>query len=171
MGGEAAGRRIPQGRPGNEPRKAAGRGAALVIGVSVLTALGARTVGRLARGRGLAGALAQAFVLKYSFSLRRLPEAAFAVGEALDRGDLDTESADRSRPREPRYRLAGCRGRVRRIESVAENLTDSLAAPLLYYVPAGIPGAWAYRVANTADAMVGYRAGHLARFRRDSTTC
>jgi adenosylcobinamide-phosphate synthase len=28
-------------------------------------------------------------------------------------------------------------------------------------MPAGIPGAWAYRVANTADAMVGYRAGHL----------
>jgi adenosylcobinamide-phosphate synthase len=47
------------------------------------------------------------------------------------------------------------------IESVAENLTDSLAAPLLYYVPAGISGAWAYRGANTADAMVGYRAGHL----------
>ena len=47
------------------------------------------------------------------------------------------------------------------IESVAENLTDSLVAPLLYYLVAGLPGAWAYRVINTADAMVGYRTGRL----------
>jgi adenosylcobinamide-phosphate synthase len=43
------------------------------------------------------------------------------------------------------------------IESVAENLADSIAAPLLFYVLFGLPGAAAYRVVNTADAMFGYR--------------
>jgi len=43
------------------------------------------------------------------------------------------------------------------IESLAENLTDSLMAPLLGYAVGGLPAAWAYRFVNTADAMWGYR--------------
>lgn len=43
------------------------------------------------------------------------------------------------------------------IESLAENLTDSLIAPLLAYAGGGLPAAWAYRFVNTADAMWGYR--------------
>ncbi len=47
------------------------------------------------------------------------------------------------------------------IESLAENLTDSLTAPLLAYVIGGLPAAWAYRLINTADAMWGYRTPEL----------
>jgi adenosylcobinamide-phosphate synthase len=43
------------------------------------------------------------------------------------------------------------------IESLAENVADSVAAPLLAYAAFGLPGAAAYRVVNTADAMFGYR--------------
>jgi adenosylcobinamide-phosphate synthase len=43
------------------------------------------------------------------------------------------------------------------IESLAENLTDSLTAPLLAYAGGGLAAAWAYRFINTADAMWGYR--------------
>ncbi len=43
------------------------------------------------------------------------------------------------------------------IESLAENLADSVVGPMLAYVVAGLPGALAYRVINTADAMLGYR--------------
>ncbi len=43
------------------------------------------------------------------------------------------------------------------IESVAENASDSLVAPLLYYAIGGLPGALLYRLINTADAMLGYR--------------
>jgi adenosylcobinamide-phosphate synthase len=43
------------------------------------------------------------------------------------------------------------------IESLAENLCDSLVAPLFWFVLAGLPGAALYRFANTADAMWGYR--------------
>jgi adenosylcobinamide-phosphate synthase len=44
------------------------------------------------------------------------------------------------------------------IESLAENLSDSLVAPLLAYLTSGLPGMAIYRLINTADAMWGYRS-------------
>lgn len=43
------------------------------------------------------------------------------------------------------------------IETLAENLNDSVVAPLFWFAVAGLPGAALYRWANTADAMWGYR--------------
>lgn len=43
------------------------------------------------------------------------------------------------------------------IETLAENLNDSFVAPLFWFAVAGLPGAWAWRAANTLDAMWGYR--------------
>ena len=42
------------------------------------------------------------------------------------------------------------------IETLAENLADSVIAPLFWFLVAGLPGAAVYRLANTADAMWGY---------------
>ena len=42
------------------------------------------------------------------------------------------------------------------IETLAENLSDSVVAPLFWFVLLGLPGAALYRFANTADAMWGY---------------
>ena len=43
------------------------------------------------------------------------------------------------------------------IESLAENLNDSVVAPIFWFVLFGLPGAAIYRFANTADAMWGYK--------------
>lgn len=43
------------------------------------------------------------------------------------------------------------------IESLAENLSDSVVAPIFWFVLLGLPGAVLYRFANTADAMWGYK--------------
>ena len=43
------------------------------------------------------------------------------------------------------------------IESLAENLNDSVVAPIFWFVIFGLPGAAVYRFANTADAMWGYK--------------
>jgi len=55
------------------------------------------------------------------------------------------------------------------VESLAENLTDGLVAPVCFYAAgallggagAGLALAWAYRAVNTADAMIGYRRDEL----------
>jgi adenosylcobinamide-phosphate synthase len=52
------------------------------------------------------------------------------------------------------------------VESVAENLTDAFLAPVLFFLAFGLPGAVAYRVVNTADAMIGCREGILLHFGR-----
>ena len=49
------------------------------------------------------------------------------------------------------------------IESLAENLNDSVVAPIFWFVLLGLPGAALYRFANTADAMWGYRGIYNGR--------
>ena len=98
-----------------------------------------------------------AFLLKSTFSLRELRRAALGIKNLLlDKklGEARFElrslvSRDTSNLSEPLVVSAT-------IESVAENASDSFVAPLFYFLLLGIPGAIAYRVVNTLDAMVGY---------------
>jgi adenosylcobinamide-phosphate synthase len=50
------------------------------------------------------------------------------------------------------------------IESVAENLTDSIIAPFFYFALFGVCGAMVYRVFNTLDAVVGYKTEEYRHF-------
>ncbi len=49
------------------------------------------------------------------------------------------------------------------IESLAENFSDGVVAPLFWLTLAGLPGAIAYKAINTADSMIGHKTDrHLA---------
>jgi adenosylcobinamide-phosphate synthase len=50
------------------------------------------------------------------------------------------------------------------VESIAENTSDAIVAPLVWGVLGGLPGLLGYRAVNTLDAMVGYRSPAWARF-------
>lgn len=43
------------------------------------------------------------------------------------------------------------------IESLAENFSDGVVAPLFWMAVLGLPGALAYKAVNTADSMIGHR--------------
>ena len=97
------------------------------------------------------------WVLKAMFSWRMLHDEVGAVEAALQQSlkagrerlswlvSRNTVLLDESEVRESA------------IESLAENLNDSVVAPIVWFVLFGLPGAAIYRFANTADAMWGYR--------------
>jgi len=50
------------------------------------------------------------------------------------------------------------------IESLAENFSDGVVAPLFWGAVAGLPGMAGYKAANTADSMIGHRNERYAAF-------
>ena len=50
------------------------------------------------------------------------------------------------------------------IESGAENLSDGVIAPALWFAVGGLGGMLAYKVVNTADSMIGYRTARYSEF-------
>lgn len=50
------------------------------------------------------------------------------------------------------------------IESAAENLSDGIIAPALWFLIAGLPGLLLYKITNTADSMIGHRTPRYEEF-------
>ncbi len=103
------------------------------------------------------GALLLGLALKPMLAWAMLRSEVAAVEVALD------ESLDAGRQRlamlvsRDTANLNATEVRESAIESLAENLNDSVVAPIFWFVLFGLPGAAVYRFANTADAMWGYR--------------
>jgi len=98
-----------------------------------------------------------ALLLKPSFSFRELRRTALDVKKLLSDDNLKEAQAKMSAlvSRETRN-LERPALVSATIESAAENLSDSFVAPIFYFLIFGVPGAIAYRVVNTLDAMIGY---------------
>lgn len=54
--------------------------------------------------------------------------------------------------------------RTAALETLAENLSDGVVAPLFWYLLLGVPGMLAYKMVNTLDSMIGYRNERYRRF-------
>jgi len=102
--------------------------------------------------------LITALALKLTISLRGLDRAARDVQSALEANNLPEArrllswhlvSRDTSQLDESKVSAAA-------IESVAENASDGIIAPLFFFALGGLPAAFAYRFINTADSMLGY---------------
>jgi adenosylcobinamide-phosphate synthase len=100
-----------------------------------------------------------ALLLKSSFTYSGLTRAARSVQRALQIGDLPEARRLVSYHLVSRNTSAldGELVAAAAVESVAENVTDAVVAPLLLFLVAGVPGAWVYRFVNTCDSMLGYR--------------
>jgi adenosylcobinamide-phosphate synthase len=103
-----------------------------------------------------AAALGLGLLLKPLLAWRMLRIEVRAVEDALG-VSLDAGRAQLARlvSRDVRA-LSESEVRESAIESLAENLNDSVVAPVFWFLLLGLPGAAVYRFANTADAMWGY---------------
>jgi adenosylcobinamide-phosphate synthase len=97
------------------------------------------------------------FLLKFSFSLRGLRQAVGAVKKLLAEDNLTKARLSlKSLVSRDTTELSRSQLISATVESAAENSCDSFVAPLFYFFIFGVPGAIAYRIINTFDAMLGY---------------
>jgi adenosylcobinamide-phosphate synthase len=131
----------------------------LLMGISLTAGAGLIIMFLASRLPIWMGIFLQAFALKLTLSLRGLDHAAREVQSALEAKNLPEArrllswhlvSRDTSQLNESQVTAAA-------IESVAENASDGIIAPLFYFVIGGLPAAFAYRFINTADSLLGYR--------------
>ncbi|MBB2485069.1 cobalamin biosynthesis protein CobD [Mitsuaria sp. WAJ17] len=95
-------------------------------------------------------------LLKPLLAWRMLRAEVMAVEQALQTSlDAGRERLSHLVSRDTQ-RLSEAQVREASIETLAENLNDSVVAPLFWFAVAGLPGAALYRFSNTADAMWGY---------------
>lgn len=101
-------------------------------------------------------AIGLGLLLKPLLAWRTLRTEVMAVEEALG-VSLDAGRAQLARlVSRDVHALSESEVRESAIESLAENLNDSVVAPIFWFLLLGLPGAAVYRFANTADAMWGY---------------
>jgi adenosylcobinamide-phosphate synthase len=114
--------------------------------------------------QALAGLALLAWLLKTMLAWRMLREEASAVEAALQRSlEAGRERLSWLVSRDT-AQLTSSQVRESAIETLAENLNDSVVAPIFWFVLLGLPGAVIYRFANTADAMWGYRGTYKGQY-------
>ena len=144
-------------------RDAMGSGAGL-LAVLVLVAGGAGLVPSLIGGFG--GWLLEVVLVAVMLAQRSLDQHVTAVAAALGR-DLEAgrRTVGRIVGRDPAT-LDGPGVARAAIESLAENFSDGVVAPVFWYLVAGLPGLMVYKAVNTADSMIGHRSERYVLFGR-----
>jgi adenosylcobinamide-phosphate synthase len=134
------------------------RGAMAGVAIPVAAALAGWSAMRVFKSFGwVAEVLGGAFLLKTTFAIRSMEQEAARVDHALGADDIESARTAVSKIVSRDVSELDASGVASTtISSVAENVNDSVIAPLLYYSVFGLPGALAYRAINTMDAMIGY---------------
>ena len=102
--------------------------------------------------------IAVGILLKTTIAINGMEKHALAVVTSLENNDIsaardqlskivkrDTKNLDKN------HVFSGV------IESISENTVDGITGPLFYFGLFGLPGAFVYRLVNTADSMIGYK--------------
>ncbi len=97
-------------------------------------------------------------LFKTTIAIRGMEKHAKAVLKSLDEDNLDMARANLSmivkrntKNLDRNHIISGV------LESISENTVDGITGPLFYYALFGLPGAFVYRIINTADSMIGYK--------------
>lgn len=145
------------GAPARRLARFAGGAIGWCVGAACVLAVACAVAAAASRLPGWAGMLLTGIALKPLLAWRMLRDEVLAVEAALGRSIEEGRGQLARLVSRDVNALSAGEVRESAIESLAENLNDSLVAPLFWFALFGLPGAALYRFANTADAMWGYR--------------
>ena len=113
-----------------------------------------------------------ALLLKSTIAIRGMERHANTVLESLELDNLEMARANLSsivkrntKNLDKNHVISGV------LESISENTVDGITGPLFYYGLFGLPGAFVYRVVNTADSMIGYKTDFFRNIGWFAATC
>ena len=111
-------------------------------------------------------------LLKTTIAISGMEKHAKAVLGSLDQDNLDMARTNLSmivkrntKNLDKNHVISGV------LESISENTVDGITGPLFYFALFGLPGAFLYRVINTADSMIGYKTDIFRNVGWFSATC
>ena len=139
-------------------------GAATVVAVVGAGAAAGWALDRFLVERWTHGWVLEAVVASTLLAFRGLHDHAGAVARGLERSlDAGREAVSHIVGRDPASldEAGVARGAI---ESIAENFSDGVVAPLFWYALAGLPGLFAYKAVNTLDSMIGHRTERYRHF-------
>ena len=120
------------------------------FGLSILPPLGRVGVGLILVFYCLAG----------TTLIREVRQVFLAVDRSLDEGRKQVARIVGRDTSE----LSAQEVRTAALETLAENLSDGVIAPLFWYAILGVPGMLAYKMVNTLDSMIGYKTDRYRDF-------
>lgn len=130
----------------------------LTVGSVLLIALAAYAI------HPYVGIAVESILLCYSFAGTSLARESMAVANALEEGLAQGRKAVSMIVGRDTDKLEEAGVVAAAVETVAENTSDGVIAPLLFAFLGGAPLAYAYKAINTMDSMVGYRNERYAYF-------
>jgi adenosylcobinamide-phosphate synthase len=133
------------------------RGVVTVLGLTAATAAFGVLVQWLST-TALAGWVVELVLVAVLLAQKSLYDHVRDVGRALETGGVEVarKAIRHLVGRDPERLDAGGIGRAA-VESLAENFSDGVVAPVFWYVVFGLPGLLAYKMINTLDSMIGHR--------------
>ncbi len=111
-------------------------------------------------GRVGVGSLLIFFCLAGTTLIREVREVFYAVDRSLDEGRMQVARIVGRDTSE----LSAQEVRTAALETLAENLSDGVIAPLFWLTIGGVPAMMAYKMVNTLDSMIGYRTERYKDF-------
>jgi adenosylcobinamide-phosphate synthase len=153
-------------REGDPPARRAQAGMLSALAVILAATLPALGIALLLPS-GFIGMLVTGLIAWPLIATRSMHDHVTAVATPLSAGDLDSARAAVAMivGRDPA--LLDAPGVTRAaIESLAENTSDGIVAPIFWGVLLGLPGIVAYKTINTLDSMIGHRNARYTDFGR-----
>jgi len=142
-------------------------GLVAIVALLALAVLAGWAVHTLFAGFGLLGLAIEAMLVAVFLAQKSLADHVGDVSEALRSEGLEggRRAVSRIVGRDPETldEAGVCRAAI---ESLAENFSDGVVAPALWYAVFGLPGLFAYKMLNTADSMIGHKSETYLDFGR-----